>query len=113
MKNIHRVTLSLAAAFVLGFLMLLASRPISAAPPNRPVSTYSTATPTKTAVPGCPPNVGALASYSYTVTHPNGGSFTATDITGRLTQGDTVKVSFTVSSSCTSVQLSLVSYTAP
>ena len=59
----------------------------------------------------CPTNTSAVRSYTVVITR-GGSTINATSLSS-VRSGDHVKVSFLVDSRCSSVQLSLVSYTAP
>ena len=59
----------------------------------------------------CPTNTSAVRSYTVVITR-GGTTINATSLSS-VRSGDHVKVSFLVDSRCSSVQLSLVSYTAP
>ena len=57
-------------------------------------------------------NTGAITNISFTITDPNLGTYTVTNLRGNTHQGDTVTVNFTVTGT-SPVLVSLVTYDAP
>ncbi|MEO6808100.1 MAG: SdrD B-like domain-containing protein, partial [Isosphaeraceae bacterium] len=54
-----------------------------------------------------------LQSYSFKVIRPDGSSFTTSNLRGKVPQGSTVQVTFTIPSNAQAHPYTLVSYTAP